>query len=62
MFVYGIAIIILTYYLAHDRILFLNFRENTWQYIALPIQYGLPVLLLLALVIRKIFKLTPSKQ
>jgi spore germination protein KB len=52
---YGIAIVILTYYIANDRIFFLNFREKGWKYFALPIQYGLPALLLLALGIKKAF-------
>lgn len=60
--IYGIAIIILTYYIANDRIFFLRFRENTWQYFSLPIQYGLPILLLLALAIRKAFHRTSNKK
>lgn len=62
VFIYGIAMVILTYYIADDRILFLNFRESTWQYISLPIQYGLPILLLLALGIRKIFSGNKNKK
>lgn len=61
VFIYGIATVMLTYFIADDRILFLNFRESTWKFFALPIQYGLPVLLLLALLLRKVFGGDKSK-
>ncbi|MEN6316367.1 MAG: endospore germination permease [Clostridiaceae bacterium] len=59
-YIYGIAIVILTFYIANDRILFLNYRENTWRNFALSIQYGIPVILLLALAARKVFHKTKS--
>lgn len=52
--IYGIAMATLTYLLAYNRVLFLHIRENIWQYFAIPIQYGLPILVLLALMVRKI--------
>ncbi len=61
-YIYGVAIIILTYYIASDRILFLNYREKTWQQFALPIQYGLPILLLITLALRKGFKKSDKKK
>lgn len=51
---FGIGTIALTYFIANDRILFLNFRETSWQYFSLPIQYGLPVILLIAFMIRNL--------
>lgn len=55
VYVYFVLVIIATYFVANDRVFFLNFRKNIWQYFSLPIQYGLPVLLLIATYIRKVF-------
>lgn len=60
--IYGIATVILTYFIADDRILFLNLRESTWKYLSLTIQYGLPVLLLIALVLRNLFGGNKNKR
>lgn len=51
--VYGLIMIIVTYYIGHDKVLFLNLRENVWHYISLPVDFGLTLLLFLALVLRK---------
>ncbi|HEX3011022.1 MAG TPA: endospore germination permease, partial [Syntrophomonadaceae bacterium] len=40
----GLLIGVLNYYIGYNRIFFLNFREYQWQYIALPLQYILPVI------------------
>jgi spore germination protein KB len=53
VFAFGIIILILTYFLAYDRVFFLNYREFKWQYFALPVHYGLPVLLLLFMLLKK---------
>lgn len=52
---FGLAMIVLTYYIGHDRVLFLHLRESVWQYFALPIDFGVPLLLFLALGVKKIF-------
>jgi len=62
VYVYGLAMIILTYYMASDRVRFLYLREQMWSYAVLPIQYGLPLLLLIALVVRKMFALVIGKK
>jgi hypothetical protein len=51
--VYGIFSVIGTYLIGFNRAFFLNFRESMWQYIALPIMYGLPLILLLILGFKK---------
>jgi spore germination protein KB len=50
----GLSIGVLTYYMGYNRIFFLNFREYQWQYIALPVQYILPVFLLIVMAIKKL--------
>ncbi|MEN6459914.1 MAG: endospore germination permease [Syntrophomonas sp.] len=45
---------VLNYYIGYNRIFFLNFREYQWQYIALPVQYILPVVLLIVMAIKKL--------
>lgn len=54
--IFGLMMVIVTYYIGHDRVLFLRLREHFWQYLAFPIQFGVPLLLLLALGIKKAFK------
>lgn len=56
----GLAMVTLTYYMGHDRVFFLYLREYVWHKFALPIQFGVPLLLLLALGIKK--ALTPAKN
>lgn len=53
--VLAIILIVTTYYAAYNRINFLNFREFEWKYISLPIQFGIPAVLLIALGLRKVF-------
>lgn len=50
---FGLIMIIVTYYIGHDRVLFLKLREHIWQYISLPVDFAVPLILLLALVIKK---------
>jgi spore germination protein KB len=49
----GIIMVFLTYLMAHNRVTFLNFKEYSWHYWALPVQYGVPLLLLLVSFFRK---------
>ena len=51
--VLGILLIFLTYLTASNRVIFLNFLEDGWQFISLPIAYGLPLLLVLISFFRK---------
>lgn len=60
VYIYAVLAVSATYYIANDRVNFLNFRKSTWQYFSLPIQYGLPVLLLIAFLIRKMFNKNKS--
>jgi ABC-type multidrug transport system permease subunit len=48
-----LILVVLVYYIAYNRVFFLNFREYTWPYFNLPVQYGFPVLFLVALLIKK---------
>jgi len=41
----GIILASLTYFTAFNRITFLSYLEHLWQYISLPVQYGLPLML-----------------
>lgn len=52
--IFGLIMIILTYYMGHDKVFFLNLRENVWQYFALPIDFGVPLLLFLAFGVRRL--------
>lgn len=54
--IFTIIIAVFTYLISHDRVLFLNYREITWQYIALPINYGIPLLMLIFFLLRKAVK------
>jgi len=45
MIVTGLTLVALTYLLAYSRIMFLNFLEYKWQYLSIPVQFGLPLLL-----------------
>ena len=50
---FALIMIIVTFYLGHDRVLFLNLREHVWQYFSLPIDFGIPLLLFFVLGIKK---------
>lgn len=52
--IFGIILVILTHVIGRDRVFFLIFREYKWQYFSLPLQFGVPLILLLALGIKKI--------
>lgn len=49
----GVLLTGITYYTSFNRVAFLNFLEFKWQYISLPVQFGLPLLLLLISFFRK---------
>lgn len=53
MVIFGLALIIATYYIGHNDVVFLQIREHIWNYISLPIDFGVPLILLIALGIRK---------
>ncbi len=59
--VFALMMITLTFYLGHNRVLYLNLREHIWPYFSLPVDFGLPLLLFLALVIRKKLHMIKSK-
>lgn len=58
--IFGLMMVITTYYMGHNRVFFLNLRQYGWHYFALPIQFGVPLLLILALGVKK--ALTPAKK
>lgn len=51
---FGLIMIIAAYYMASNRVYFLNLREHVWKYFSIPIDFGVPVLIALALGIKKI--------
>ncbi|OPJ59240.1 GerAB/ArcD/ProY family transporter [Clostridium oryzae] len=51
--IWGIMMIILTYYIGDNDVLFLKLREHVWEYISVPIDFGIPLLLYFAFVIIK---------
>lgn len=53
MIIFGLALIIATYYIGHNDVVFLQIREHIWSYISLPIDFGVPLILLIALGIKK---------
>lgn len=53
LIIFGVIIAVISYLISYDRVLFLNYREFTWQYIAIPINYGIPALLLIFFLLRK---------
>lgn len=53
IFIFGIILVVITYLIGYNRVFFLNYREFKWQYFVLPIQYGLPILLLIFLGVKK---------
>jgi spore germination protein KB len=54
--IFGLLLIIVTYYMGHDRVLFLKLRENVWQYFSIPIDFGIPLILFSVFGLKKIFK------
>ncbi|OAA90058.1 GerAB/ArcD/ProY family transporter [Clostridium ljungdahlii] len=59
--VFALTMIIVTFYLGHDRVLFLNLREHVWQYFSIPVDFGIPLLLFFVLVIKKRLHMIKSK-
>lgn len=54
--IFGLLLIIVTYYMGHDRVLFLKLRENVWKYFSVPIDFGVPLLLFSVFGVKKLFK------
>lgn len=52
--IFGFAMIIFTYYIGNNDILFLRLREHVWEYFSLPIDFGVPLLFLFALGVKKL--------
>jgi spore germination protein KB len=52
---FGLMLIASTYYIGHNDVIFLRIREHIWEYISLPVDFGVPLLLLFALGVKKIF-------
>lgn len=50
----GVVLIALTWMIAANRVTHLYFLEHGWQYISLPVQFGLPIILLIASFIHKL--------
>jgi len=51
---FGLMLIASTYYMGHNDVVFLRLREHVWKYFSLPIDFGVPILLFLALGVKKI--------
>lgn len=49
----GAILISITYFTSFNRVIFLNFLEYKWPYLSLPVQFGLPLFLLLISFFRK---------
>jgi len=49
----ALILIALNHLLGQDRVVFLNYLEYVWPYISLPVQFGLPLLLLLVAIFTK---------
>jgi hypothetical protein len=54
--IFIVAATVISYFISYNRVFFLNYREFTWQYIAIPVNYGIPLLLLIFLPISKAFR------
>lgn len=52
--IFGLAMIVATYYMANNRVYFLNLREHVWKYFSLPIDFGVPLLVVLIFSVKKI--------
>jgi spore germination protein KB len=59
--VFIILIGAVSYYIGYNRVFFLNFREFTWEYISIPFQFILPVILLIVMFIKKSFAKNDGK-
>lgn len=59
--IFGLLLITCTYYIGHNDVLFLRLREHIWKYISIPFDFGVPLLLLLALGIKKMFTNADNK-
>jgi len=51
---FGLMLIIFTYYIGNNDVFFLQLREHVWKYFSIPVDFGVPLLLLLALGVKKI--------
>lgn len=45
--IFGLIMVAISYIIGHNDILFLYLRENVWKYIAIPIDFGVPLILFL---------------
>jgi len=54
----ALVLMAMNYFLGHNRVAFLNQLEYVWPYLAVPVQFGLPLLLLLA----ALFKRTKARN
>lgn len=52
---FGLLLLISTYNIGHNDVLFLKIREHIWKYISLPIDFVVPLLLLSALGLKKMY-------
>ncbi|WP_425806197.1 endospore germination permease [Desulfitobacterium sp. Sab5] len=52
--IFGLAIIVLTYFIGKNDVWFLYLREHVWKYFAVPIDFGIPLILFLALGFKKL--------
>lgn len=59
---FGLALIIVTYYIGHNDVVFLKIRGHLWEYISLPTDFGVPLLLLIAWGLKKMHKPHVRKQ
>lgn len=50
-----------SYLISYDRVYFLNYREFQWQYVAIPVNCGIPILLLIFFLLRKAFRTISSR-
>lgn len=60
--IFGLLLVVITYYMGRDRILFLYLREHLWSYMSVPMDFGVPIILLAALLLRKIPKPENNKK
>lgn len=51
--IFGFIMVITTFIIGRNRVFFLYLREHVWQYFAVPIDFGVPLLLFLAAGFRK---------
>ncbi|WHH57777.1 endospore germination permease [Petroclostridium sp. X23] len=53
--IFGLMLMIFTYYIGFNDVFFLNIREHVWKNISIPIDFGIPLLLFSVLGVKKIF-------